>query len=360
MDDLCPICDSSVLNTDKGLSCETCGKWHHIKCVEVPLAVYNHMAKNDQILWLCKDHIGEAKDRIKKDCTLKEQIISSLAEVKMEIKCLQGAVNIQESSVRTFAETVKMSKSHSNGVVIIPSEGNSSAVSTEQVVREKIDLIKIKTGVTTIKNLKGAGVFLGTKSIEDSKKLENEARMQFGDSYRVYQPKPRLPELLITNVDREYSDDELMLEIRETNYGFSSCDKIKIVHSKNFEGKWKYTIQAIPDTFAKMVNRYITINYREHYIKEHVSLLRCYKCQQYNHKGNSCTSESICARCAKPHKTSECPKKVSYSCINCREANKKGSRFDTNHSCGSKSCGFHQSLIEVKKSKINYSANPSW
>lgn len=76
-----------------------------------------------------------------------------------------------------------------------------------------------------------------------------------------------------------------MLEIKETNFGFNNEDRIKIVHRKKTEDKWRYITQASPDTFAKMVDRYISINYNEHYIKEEINILRCFNCQQYHHKG---------------------------------------------------------------------------
>lgn len=312
---------------------------------------------------------------------MKEKVIEGMDDIKMEIKKLSnlmdgvftGEMKKLSSVVKdsmTFAQAVKQGTttntvsrvSSANGVIVIPKEPNVNNVDIERVIKEKVDLCRINIGVTRLKHLKGSGIFLGTKTKEDSGKLEAEAKAKLGDSFKVFLPKPIIPELIITNLEKMYSNEQLMEEIRATNFGFNDEDKLKIVHRRKerVSQKWSYIIQASPNTYPKLVDRYICIDYNDHFIKEHINVLRCFNCQQYHHKASNCTEDPVCSRCAKDHKTSECVKMVSFTCVNCVEANKKGAKLDTRHSCGSKKCQMHLSQIEIKQMKISYNAIPSW
>lgn len=384
---LCGSCKSSVDDDHQGIKCDFCEEWFHAECAGVSEEKYEQIRLlKKTVFWFCKEDGKAIKSLIKKknsDDKLKEKFVESIDEIKMEIKKLSGFMDKCESftgemkklssvvtSTVSFAEAVKrpspgaqsMVRSSSNGVIVIPKEPNITNVDTEKAIKEKVDLMKISTGVTRLKHLKGAGVFLGTKSAEDSGKLEAEAKARLGDSFKVFLPKPILPELILSNLDRVYSDQELMDEIRETNFGFNAEDKLKIVHRRKEKnsGKWSLIIQTVPRTFHKLVDRYISVDYNDHFIKENIGVLRCYNCQQYNHKAINCTAAAVCARCSRGHKTADCTRNVSFSCINCVDANRNGAKVDTHHSCGSRNCHVHISQIEAKQMKISYSTMPSW
>lgn len=156
---------------------------------------------------------------------------------------------------------------------------------------------------------------------------------------------------------------KLTTELQSTNADYTKEDKIKIVHKykSKTDGKWSIFLQAAPSTFKKLVNRYVLLNFGDHFVKEFVNTLRCLNCQQYGHKATNCSSHHTCARCAGNHKTTDCQKKVSYRCVNCVESNRtKSTTFDTNHSCGSKYCKVHERVTEIEKMKIDYSYNPQW
>lgn len=180
-----------------------------------------------------------------------------------------------------------------------------------------------------------------------------------GDDFEVFKPKTQVPQLIISGISREYSTEELWLEIKETNSGFVDEDFIKVVHRrKNVDVKrkiesWCYIIETGPGTYKKMVDRYLLIDFGDHFVRQYVEATRCYNCQQYNHKSNHCTASAVCSRCGRNHKTSECAKNVSFSCVNCKEANIRGSKFDTNHSCGSSVCAVHQNILKAKQSRID-------
>lgn len=168
-----------------------------------------------------------------------------------------------------------------------------------------MDIKRIKLGLSKIRKVHQSGVFMATTRKDDCNKLEAETKKVLGDICEVFQPKPILPQLIVTNLSKEYKEDDLIEELRSTNPNFSDDDKIRIVHTQQNkkDGKWSVFLQASPATFNKLVDRYIILDFSDHYVKEYVHTRRCLKCQQYGHKAVDCCSPPVCSRCASQHKT---------------------------------------------------------
>ena len=49
----CRICDKSVRNNQKGLLCDLCGLWCHIKCANVSGKEYDNYCELAKFNWLC-------------------------------------------------------------------------------------------------------------------------------------------------------------------------------------------------------------------------------------------------------------------------------------------------------------------
>lgn len=210
-------------------------------------------------------------------------------------------------------------------------------------------------------------MFLGTSSPSESKDLEKLIAKKLGPDYNVTQPRKVYPQLIISNIEKEYSEDELWEEIKSTNHGFKDEDQIKLVHTKNYKNKqgltkWAFIIQAIPSTFEKLVERYVNVNFNARFVKEHVTVPRCFNCQSYGHRGAMCSFPSICSRCAANHKTSECKKELhELSCVNCLEHNRKGlDKVTTAHSCGGAHCHVQKLKVDSFRLKISYDCLPEW
>lgn len=282
MAETCKICELEVKDVGDGVCCDFCDQWFHASCVSIPDEFYNMMDKVEVVFWFCETDKKRFKNNTK---TRRDDaaIRKSLGEIYQEIKSLSHKMD--EKRNMTYA--------------------------------------------------------LALAKQEDCNKLEAETQKALGHSFQVFQPKPILPQLIITNLSREYTEDELLAELKSTNAYFTEYDRIKIVHSqqKKNDNKWTIFLQANTSTFRKLLNRYITLDFSDHYVKEYIHTLRCLNCQQYGHKAAECCSSPACARCAGEHKTNDCQKNVSVRCINCVDSNlTKSTKLDTNHSCGSTQC----------------------
>lgn len=343
-------------------------------CWDYPDKLYKSVENKKCV---CDPHKKKIRDLIKHQAAanaINEVVKKKLLEIKQEIAKPSSSVCISKpTSTLSFADVLKSNnngtvpkprKDESNGVLVVP-KTNQKSIEVEKAIRSNINLRDIKVGVTRVKHLRNRGVFLGTSSSANSHILEKEISKKLGEDYDVSQPKPALPKLVLSNIDRKYESEEMMEEIRSTNPGFDVNDGIKIIYSKNFchekdnQAKWLYILETKPQTFMILVNKYI--NFNEHFVKEKYDVTRCYNCQQYQHKGIKCSSQPVCARCAQNHKTSDCKRNLkNYSCINCVNSNKSGTNFNTNHTCGGKICEVHKKKIEIYQSRVSYMISPEW
>lgn len=98
----------------------------------------------------------------------------------------------------------------------------------------------------------------------------------------------------------------------------------------------------------------LCIDYKVCSIYEHVSILRCFKCNQYNHSVNNCPNEESCGN-SHEYKTKTCLSNNPNKCINCINANKKfNPKLDVNHTSFDISCPTYLRLVNQRKVNIDY------
>lgn len=366
--DLCTKCNRKVLTRDRGLCCALCDCWFHAKCVNVPDEKYKQLKQiEDIIYWFCEN------DKLKlegwKNHEIQEtQIVEKIVNIENEVRDLKKKLECK-SSVPSYANVLKNAVPTTipnkpvdgGGILVYPKDKSKSSSSTEKKIKESIKLSDLKLGVTSLKPIQGGGVYLGTASKDETEKLKEELSKKLGPTFETRKPKTIAPKLIISGITREYDNNTLLEELFATNPRLSDEDLNNIKVSYHFKkqgqkGKtiWSYVVETNGCVFSKLVNNYIMLDYNYHYVKEYFNVLRCFRCQGYNHRSSECSHNStICAHCCLEHDSRSC-KEESKSCYNCNESNKKGSNFNVNHSCGSSSCNVQISMLKKLQSKINY------
>lgn len=374
METLCGNCEESVFEGDKAMACGFCNKWFHIKCVSLTEANYKKFQNNPQAFWFCPEDVPTihsliAEKRITvrvEECMRKEfqDIRDELREVKEEARKKMSFAEVAKLSVSNAETKVSIQQpriDRSNGVILRPKSGVVLEENVVNIVKSKVNLVKIGAGVSSIKPFRSGGCFLGTISKTASEKLEKEITLQLGDKFEVSKPTTILPQLIISGVEKEYDENQLIAEITKTNPGFCEEDNFKLVHKKLVKSreseKWMYVIEPGEQTYKKMENRYIMVDFKHHFVREYLNVTRCYNCQRYKHKATSCAATTICAVCSKNHSTRDCQESRNLKCINCMDANQNGANYKVNHKCGAMECKFHQKMLEEYRSKISF---PQW
>lgn len=372
----CTKCSKKVSDDEDAISCTFCHNWSHAACLGVSSRQYKLLAEVENCLWFCDSHKQKIHDLLLGKTISAEKVSNEIKELKEEINNLSS--NIKANQILgTYADAARsnitVNRNHvtkytpKNGIIVSCSLSNSSSEIIERQIKEKINLLQTKTSISKLKHISRKRVFLGTSSQSDSSKLEKLIVEKLGPDYIVTQPKKNYPQLIISNIEKEYNEEELWEEIKRTNSGFTSEDKVKLMHKKTYKTKqglpkWAFIIQAIPKTFEKLAERYINVNFNARFVREYASVTRCFNCQSYGHKASICSAPSVCSRCADNHKTAECKNKTqTFRCVNCLDYNRKNeNKVSSAHSCGGAECHIQKLKVDNFKSKISYDCLPEW
>ena len=124
--------------------------------------------------------------------------------------------------------------------------------------------------------------------------------VSYSDPYKKTPENDNMRKGIIFGVDFELSDEEICKEI-----GASSVRRIK----KKIGGREIETAQILI-LYKNELPPYVLIGWRRHRVDKFVpDPIRCYQCQRYGHKANTCNGQEKCGICSKRHNVKECPEK---------------------------------------------------
>ena len=131
-------------------------------------------------------------------------------------------------------------------------------------------------------------------------------------------------------VHQSISDEEIIQELGKSNVKVNKVQRLKFKGSPTqkvvveFDQEQDMKIALFNGIF------FGRIRIRCEPFRPAPSITQCYQCQGFNHIAKDCKSQVKCMRCAKPHKSSECPGKGKDSfkpkCTNCNGEHVAASR----------------------------------
>ena len=131
-------------------------------------------------------------------------------------------------------------------------------------------------------------------------------------------------------VHQSISDEEIIQELGKSNVKVNKVQRLKF--KGNPTQKVVVEFDQEQDMKIALFNGIFfgRIRIRCEPFRPAPSITQCYQCQGFNHIAKDCKSQDKCMRCAKPHKSSECPGKGKDSfkpkCTNCNGEHVAASR----------------------------------
>lgn len=111
------------------------------------------------------------------------------------------------------------------------------------------------------------------------------------------------------------------------------------------------TLECDLDLHTEIIGKKTLIfGFAEVRVFESVDILQCGRCLGFGHLAGACKGSLHCRRCSGDHLTAECTTPEVSICINCAEANKKGTTYKTNHSPTDARCPIKAARIAGLKS----------
>ena len=102
-DNPCGKCKELVLQDDKGIGCEVCNHWFHIKCVNVTVTKYKFFMKESDAHWFCPSCNLAAKKLHQEVVVLKAEN----AEIKEKLRTLDIKISDVETSIEVKVNAAK-------------------------------------------------------------------------------------------------------------------------------------------------------------------------------------------------------------------------------------------------------------
>lgn len=262
-------------------------------------------------------------------------------------------VNSQPTTnINSFANVVK-----NNPVVIVkPKNIEQETAVTIKDISSKIDPNCVN--VKKVRSANNGGIIIECSSIKESETLRDIAVSTLSDNYDVNVPVGRHPMIRITGFLNTYTDEELLNMIRNHNRSIvGNNSALKVIQRYNFKRSNSYgaKIQVDPVTFSKIMNnKNVRIGFETCNVTEGFGIIRCFKCNDYNHVSAKCTSDTSCPKCGEAHKIADCSS-LKTQCINCmKAAESMNIVIDTNHPVWSDQCRVFQEKVAIAKKRTNY------
>lgn len=177
-------------------------------------------------------------------------------------------------------------------------------------------------------------------------------------SYEIHTPKMDNPRVVITGLIKQYTDEELLADLRAQNSFINDEDSLKITYSRQarYNNTWIHYLDVPGVTFNKIANRSSHVGWTLHKCADNYKVMQCVNCHNYNHKTKDCTLTKLCRNCPENHDARECNNEIP-TCVNCNFIKEKYNQdISVDHSATDKKCPQYIKRLEQIKERINYNS----
>lgn len=197
-----------------------------------------------------------------------------------------------------------------------------SSEEIKNIIKGTIDPAKTKIKID--KMIRGLDKKIIIEAPEESvKKIMENEEVKAADLKRVKEEGLR-PRLVIMRVSKGTTASELKEAILKQNLTEHSISEdeigVKYKYGPRDQATVNWVLEVSPRVRNLALNRgRVYIGWDSCPVRDHIRVIRCYRCQKYGHLAKNCRSEKeFCAYCAGEHQTKECREPEEYKCcINC-------------------------------------------
>lgn len=210
--------------------------------------------------------------------------------------------------------------------------------------------------IEKVDNIKG-GVVLACDSADSVEQIRGilENQTEGVQEIIVKQAEVRKTKVIIFNIPNTFQNEEVISKINKT----LKMEHNEMTVTKELPGlnDDKHLILTLPTVIAtNLLNgKRVNLGLKECVVKKHINIVRCNRCQAYDHVRAECPSNTeYCGRCEGNHARENCTSKEVISCQNCRvfnvNAGSKGlEKVDSRHESNSPNCHVYRQLLMARQ-----------
>lgn len=354
MTEECGKCKVKIKRNEQSLICSgLCRKYFHLKCEDMSIDEYTLINKNKNIKWFC-DACTFKYDAMVLVNNDMEQLKTSFKEQMDDFKNFltsNNAINkepeIMEKKSKSFAEVV-------GEVVLIKPKTKQDSKKTRDILRKTIDPGQLDVGITQIKDTKDGGILIKCRNKEEIEKIKVTAEKKLKKDYQIRTPEKKLPKIKIVDIEENISKEKLEHFIKNNSFLSHEDIYLDVKIIRKMRTRYQAIVECDPLSFQLITSRdRICIDFTMCRVFEYISVFRCFKCGNFDHKAEDCTYEEKCLKCAKTdHKADNCVSQ-NLICSACLTSNEKFNlQFKTDHSVFDTNCPTLLRKFEVERRKI--------
>lgn len=377
---ICPSCNSSV-DSSVSVSCDLCGRGLHFSCVSISpdeaatFRIIHRRSPHLKILCVdCTDIFqsppfspttstfsGAAVENnvflkyvrsmlVKEIYPLNEKLnsLSAISSKKSvsddqviqkllsEVQLLRTEVNdlkvrnldlvksCQTFNTPTFAE--KLINTSESTVIIKPKNTSQSVKKTKEDILQSVKPHSSGIEINRVKSVSNGGLVINCASKQHSEKLLNLAG-NLSNEYSIKKTNTVLPRIRLVGIPDGLQNDEISSYALKQNPNIFVTDSVFLVHKTWPTYKSKDILQAEcsvdVDSYKRLLDSgHLLIGLNGCSVFDGVNILRCFRCNGFNHSAKNCTKNYVCPLCAQSHELKNCPvnkdtDKDDFCCSNC-------------------------------------------
>lgn len=255
-------------------------------------------------LRLLRDENGELRSQI-------ERLSALLADNRV---CLTAATT---PSTPSYAEKAASNKT-AGKIIIKPKDVTQSSTITKTEIMKGVDTLGTGTIVTAARTIGSGGLVL---DCQNSRVFREVAVDKLSEKYDITEAKKLHPRIRVVGMSSDVDESLVIPYLVKANPTIfeseSSCNVIKYSPTKKNIGVFQATIQLDVVSFKRaMAARHVLVGLDRCGVFNAIDVIRCYRCNGYNHLSSSCRESQSCPRCGEPHRVEDC-KSEALKCSNC-------------------------------------------
>lgn len=380
----CPECRAQV-DLTLSVACNTCNRNLHYSCIgvrAVDASLIADLCKKSAFIkiscsacanspslnvsQICSDILENSKFKEGVNHIL-EGVISAVNSLKTQVDDLKSS-NIELVKVcskmmetplsnKTDRYSDKVKNLNNNRVIVKPKNSLQTQHGTKSDLFKNIDPITCGLKIDDVRTASGNGIIISADSI-NCDKFEQVFSEKLSGNYTASKLSPLHPKIRIVGFSKEITEQDFIEVIMSQNkdiFDYSFCRLIKYWPTYKNKDIYQAILQVDVNTYEQLLQRKnILIGYSSCFVFDAVELMRCYKCNGFNHTSTRCTKNLSCPLCAHEHNVKECPNvDQPRNCSNCARLKVQNPQIKTNHASWEyESCHAYKTALSIFKQKI--------
>lgn len=354
MSSACNICKAKIRLKDSAINCGgTCKRVFHVSCVSPNWDKLDKAVDElPGLSWRCDGcqrscitvQVDEIDDFIKSKISSIEHSLLNCFEtlrtdlVKMMESKLGGAPPDVGTSTKLFSSVAK-----SLPAVVVQPKKEQLCCATKSEILKTVNPIKANISVSRVINKTDGAVVIGCNDRNSSAKLKKMVEEKLSECYSVRELSGINPRVRIVGLTDHWEKVDLREYLIKMNPQIfnedSTCTVLDISPTKNNSDIKQALLQIDKFTYTRATDAgHVIVGYDSCAVYDAINVLRCFRCNGFNHSSRNCKKEISCPKCAGKHAIKDC-KSDTFGCVNCIKLNEGGdSKVTFNHAAWDVNC----------------------